>query len=66
MFKVMDKKLITILRKLFLLNWPYDEGIEGKFIKPPGQVGRDCLRLMSCLVGNWKASAAESDLVKKA
>ena len=20
----MDKKIITILRKLFLLNWPYD------------------------------------------
>ena len=23
MFKLMDKKIITILRKLFLLNWPY-------------------------------------------
>ena len=24
MFKLMDKKIITILRILFLLNWPYD------------------------------------------
>ena len=24
MFKLMGKKIITILRKLFLLNWPYD------------------------------------------
>ena len=24
MFKLMDKKKIAILRKLFLLNWPYD------------------------------------------
>ena len=24
MFKLMDKKIITILCKLFLLNWPYD------------------------------------------
>ena len=24
MFKLMDKKTIAILRKLFLLNWPYD------------------------------------------
>ena len=24
MFKLMDKKIIAILRKLFLLNWPYD------------------------------------------
>ena len=24
MFKLMDKKIIIILRKLFLLNWPYD------------------------------------------
>ena len=23
MFKLMDKKIIAILRKLFLLNWPY-------------------------------------------
>ena len=23
MFKLMDKKIITILHKLFLLNWPY-------------------------------------------
>ena len=23
MFKLVDKKIITILRKLFLLNWPY-------------------------------------------
>ena len=23
MFKLMDKKIITILCKLFLLNWPY-------------------------------------------
>ena len=25
MFKLMDKKIIAILRKLFLLNWPYDQ-----------------------------------------
>ena len=25
MFKLMDKKMITILCKLFLLNWPYVE-----------------------------------------
>ena len=25
MLKLMDKKIIAILRKLFLLNWPYDE-----------------------------------------
>ena len=24
MFKLMDKKIIAILRKLFLLNWAYD------------------------------------------
>ena len=24
MFKLMDKKIITILRKLFLHNWPYE------------------------------------------
>ena len=24
MFILMDKKIITILRKLFLLNWPYE------------------------------------------
>ena len=24
MFKLMDKKIIAILRKLFLLNWPYE------------------------------------------
>ena len=23
MFKLMDKKIIAVLRKLFLLNWPY-------------------------------------------
>ena len=23
MFKLMDKKIIAMLRKLFLLNWPY-------------------------------------------
>ena len=23
MFKLIDKKIITILRKIFLLNWPY-------------------------------------------
>ena len=23
MFKLMDKKIIAILRKLFLLNWPH-------------------------------------------
>ena len=26
MFKLMDKKIITISRKLFFLNWPYDRG----------------------------------------
>ena len=26
MVKVMDKKIITILCKLFLLNWPYENG----------------------------------------
>ena len=25
MFKLMDKKKITILCKLFLLNWPYED-----------------------------------------
>ena len=24
MFKLMDKKIITILRKFFVLNWPYE------------------------------------------
>ena len=24
MFKLMDKKIIAIVRKLFLLNWPYE------------------------------------------
>ena len=24
MFKLMDKKIIASLRKLFLLNWPFD------------------------------------------
>ena len=24
MFKLMDKKVIAILRKLFFLNWPYE------------------------------------------
>ena len=24
MFKLIDKKIIAILRKLFLLNWPYE------------------------------------------
>ena len=24
MFKLMDKKIVAILSKLFLLNWPYD------------------------------------------
>ena len=33
MFKLMDKKIITILRKLFLLNWPYVQGLD---IKPIG------------------------------
>ena len=27
MFKLIDKKIVAILLKLFLLNWPYD--IEG-------------------------------------
>ena len=30
MFKLMDKKRIAILRKLFLLNWPYDISGTGK------------------------------------
>ena len=25
MFQLMDKKIIAILRKLFLLNWPYGD-----------------------------------------
>ena len=28
MFKLMDKKIITIVRKFFLLNWPYEGYIE--------------------------------------
>ena len=27
MFKLMGKKIIAILRKLFLLNWPYEDSV---------------------------------------
>ena len=29
MFELMDKKIITILCKLFFLNWPYDNPLHG-------------------------------------
>ena len=33
MFKLMDKKIIAILRRIFLLNWPYAGEIEkGVFV----------------------------------
>ena len=30
MFKLMDKKIITILTSKFLLNWPYEDGLNSK------------------------------------
>ena len=31
MFELMDKKIITILRIYFWLNWPYEYGSKGRF-----------------------------------
>ena len=31
-FQLMDKKIIAILRKLFLLNWPYEGLLQGRII----------------------------------
>ena len=38
MFKLMEKKIIAILRKLFLLNWPYDFCRGGSRLVPVSNV----------------------------